>query len=575
MFSRAAVTCPLILFVLASLAWSPGAFGASVREELEPGVSAVVQNGREIFVECHLPEGEAAKELLGRYLADAEGWKAYKNRLAVAIPFAKLGASARRAVLETLFAEDQVDGQGWWHTVRLSKEEGPETWASLAAWFTGAAGNEAVIRAEEANNKASEPLDAGQRVLIPRRLLPETFRAPTEPASAEDRSVVLEGEKDLKYGKDDKGEYVEYVLKKSETVYGAVAARFTDFHDDKDIMEASNTILKRSGIKDARKVGPGQKVRIPLDLLADRYKPSGSAERTEYEAVDQEARRLQSERVRSKDLEGVVVILDPGHGGRDQGAAVSKAGLFEDELNYDIVCRVKRLLETKTRAKVYVTMKAPRNGYEPRDLKRFVHETDEVVLSTPNYRNEESRFSANLRAYVVNSIYRKELAAKTDPRKMLFTSFHCDALPKGGMRGTMIYVPGAKYCQDNDIPSDAAYKKYEEARGHANLNFTAGDRVKNEALSRNFAKTLVDTLQRSKPPIKVHSSGIPIRNVILKGRGHAFVPAVLRYSQVPTKVLLEMANMLDATDQQRLADPQWREHYAAVYVEALKKHFGT
>lgn len=571
---RAVVLHPFTLAVLVASGWAAAACAAP-REELEPGVSAVVLGGKNIFVEFHLPEGDAAKELLAKYLVEADAWKSYKNRLAVAVPFSKLSDQARRSVLETLFPDDTVDEQGWWHVVKFTKEEGTETWGGLAVWFTGAEGNVQAIRASEANKDVPEALVPGQKVLIPRESLPEPFRAFMAKATSEDKSVIIEAEKDLKYGKDDKGEYVEYVLKKSETIYGGVVARFTDYHENKDMMDASKTIMERSGIKDARKIGDGQKVRIPLDLLSDRYKPSGSAERTEYDAVDQEARRLQAERVRSKDLDGVVLVLDPGHGGRDQGAAVNKAGLYEDELNYDIVCRVKRLLETKTRAKIYITMKDLSDGYQPRELKRFVHDTDEVVLSTPNYLNEESHFSANLRAYLVNSIYRKELAAKTDPRKVLFVSFHCDAIPQAGMRGTMVYVPGAKYCQGGDIPSGGAYNKYEEARGQGNLKISAAECLKNEALSRNFAKTLVDSLQRSKPPIKVHSSGIPIRNVIVKSRNHAFVPAVLRYSQVHTKVLIEMANLLDSTDQQRLADPQWRERYAAAFVDAVKKYYGN
>ena len=51
------------------------------------------------------------------------------------------------------------------------------------------------------------------------------------------------------------------------------------------------------------------------------------------------------------------------------------------------------------------------------------------------------------------------------------------------------------------------------------------------------------------------------------------MPCVLRNTAVPTKVLLEVANMLNTTDQQRLADPKWREWLAEAIVDALKHHF--
>lgn len=566
------VCAALILTLSVILAATTAA--APVREELEPGVTAVVKGGRQIFLECHLPEGDAAKELLTKYLADPEGWKVYKNRLAVAIPFDKLSQEARRTVLETLFPDDYVDGQGWWHTVKFAGAEGVETWWALAEWFTGAGANQQALRAADQNKGCPETLKAGQKVVIPAGLVSEALRTPSAKTPPEDQSVIVEAEEELTYGKDDKGPYAEYVLKKGETVYSAVAARFTDYHEDKDIVEACAVIQKRSGIKDAHKAGEGQKVRIPLEILSDRYQPQGSQERREYDAVDEEARRLQSQRVQAKDLEGVVVILDPGHGGRDQGASISKLGLYEDKLNYDVVCRVKRILETKTRAKVYVTMKDLDSGYEASDAKSFVHDENEVVLTTPPYKNQDAHFSVNLRWYLVNAIYRKEVDNKTDPRKMLFASIHCDMLRDGGMRGTMIYVPGTKYRQGNSVPSGGQYDRFEEARGHGNLKFSQADCIRDEALSRLFAATLAGSLARHKPPVKVHSSGNSIRNVIRQGGGRTFVPAVLRNSLVPTKVLVEIANLTNPTDQQRLADPQWRQAFAEAFVLAVKRYFG-
>jgi len=552
------------------------AFAAQDRADLEPGVSAVIRGGRMIFLECHLPQGDAAKDLLKNYLADEEEWQIYKNRTAVAIPYSKLSVDAQLKTLQVLFPDDSVDKQGWWHVVKYAGADGVETWWSLAEWFTGSGPNQVAIRTHEANAALDDVLKAGQKVLIPMNLLPSLFRIPVNKEQlAEDTSVIFQMDSELSYGKDAKGEYAEYVLKKGETLFSGVAGRFTDFHEDKDILVACMAIQKRSGIKDARKAVPGQKIRIPMELLSDRYKPQGSQERQEYDAVDQEARKLAASRIPSKDLEGVVIILDPGHGGRDQGAAVKKLGLFEDELNYDVVCRIKKLLETKTRATVYITMKDESQGYKESANKQFVHDTDEHVLTTPPYWNDDARFSAHLRWYLVNDFYRRELEKKTDPRKMLFTSIHCDYLRDGGMRGTMIYVPGAKYRMSNHAPSGAEYNRFTEARGKGNVKFTQAECTRDEALSRLFANTLIDCLARHTPPIKVHSSGNPIRNVIKQSANRTFVPAVIKYSYVPAKVLVEIANLSNPTDQQRLADPQWRQAFAEAYVTAVKNYFGN
>jgi N-acetylmuramoyl-L-alanine amidase len=94
-------------------------------------------------------------------------------------------------------------------------------------------------------------------------------------------------------------------------------------------------------------------------------------------------------------------------------------------------------------------------------------------------------------------------------------------------------------------------------------------------MSRAFAATLVSTLRTNNPPIKVHDAGDPIRNVIRQSGGRAYVPAVLRNNLIPTKVLVEVANMTNPTDQKHLADPKWRQWFAEAFVDALRNHYGN
>ncbi len=561
-FSAGVLFCVAVL--LAAL--DAGAV-AMIRREVEPRVQAVLRGGTMLFVEVQPPRGDSAQALFGKYLANPEEWKQYKDRMAVAVPFARLGGAAQRRVLETLFPEDYVDEAGWWHKA----SGGGETPEALAEWLTGSPGNARALR------------ETGGQAMMPRdRLLPAMKTlSPNRPKGGREAGMLEPldpsgprpaGNGVLRYGGDRQGKYAEYRMKKGESLYSSVVVRFTDFSMNAEVREACEIIQKRSGIRDARKIEPGDRILIPLEMLSDAYQPEGSELRAEYEAVRAEARQLESEQVASEDLDGVVVVLDPGHGGRDQGAAEARLCLYEDELNYDIMCRAKALLETTTRARVHVTMLDPDQGYEPSDCRRFTHDTDERVLTTPNYPNEDAKFSANLRWCLANSIRQKENGDGVDDRKMIFISIHCDSLYNESLRGTMIYVPGSAYRRGADMSLGPAYRAYAEARGASSACPDVQAR-RDEAISLLFARHLIAALNQSRPPVKVHDAGDPIRNVIRQSRGRAYLPAVLRNCCIPTKVLIETGNMTNPEDQRNLSDPKWRQDYAEAIVEALRRHF--
>jgi N-acetylmuramoyl-L-alanine amidase len=583
------------------------------RAELEPGVYACVRDGRTLYLEVSPPRESAAPALFARYLAEPATWTQYRGRISVAVPLEKLSGAARREMLLALFPEDHVDTLGWWHQVVHPEQ----SWANLASWFTGRAAPAAAISAAPENRAVTAPTP-GARVLIPRDLLLEPLREPTRappplvpsrqtgppPAPAPElkteaappangrapAEMPVEGEAEsplengdayppldlpdeLVFATDAQGPHAVYTLKRGEALYTAVVVRFTDFRDHKDILEVCDTIQRRSGITDVRKMRVGQVIRIPVDLLSDRFAPVGSERRQAYDAMLAEAERLRGQRVASKELDGVVVIIDPGHGGRDYGAACH--GLYEDELTYDIACRLKRILERDTRARVHMTLRDPSQGFTPSDARTDVHDTDEVLLTPPPYENQDARISANLRWYLANHIYRKERAAGVDERKMVFISIHCDMLFNTTLRGAMVYVPGAQYRRDSETPSGSIYDRFAETRGHRTFTSTAPERRRDEALSHNFAETLLEAMRKHNPPLKVHSASQPIRNVIRQSGGRAYLPAVLRNCAVPTKVLIEVANMNNATDRGHLANPEWREWLASAIANALKQHFAA
>lgn len=598
-----------VMIATVVVSWSANA-NVVLREELESGVYAAIRAGQVLFLECSPPTGNQAQALLEKYLAKGDEWRLYKDRLAVAIPFTKLNAKTQRKVLEKVFPLDYVDAAGWWHTVRFSGIDGTESLLALAEWLTGSGGNLQKILAHDSNRQIREPLERGARILIPQPLLqpimkthsPQPPPPPPPPppivptrepedlltaldfapvvsganaALTEDMPVVNPASGLLEYGSDGQGPVARYILRKGESLYSAVVVRFTDYRENADILHACEIIQERSGIRNVHRMCEGQKVIIPLEMLSDQYQPAGSTQRQEYEEIRQEAQRLREEQVVTKDLEGVVVILDAGHGGRDQGAAITHIGLLEDEINYDIVCRIKQLLENSTRAKVYTTVLDRRQGNTPTDASRFAHDTGEVVLTTPNYTNDDAKVSANLRWYLANDIYFKERDSGVDERKIVFASIHCDALFNDSLRGAMVYVPGAKYRRESERPSGSIYSRFEEVRRNPTSSSSPSQLKRDEALSHNFATTLLQAMHANNPPLKVHDAGDPIRNVIRQSGGRAYVPAVLRNALVPTKVLIEVANMTNPADQKHLANPEWRQWFAEAFVNALRDHYNN
>lgn len=575
------------LFLILSL-WVVPAYAADTfRTEIEPGASAVLRGGREIFLECRPPRGDAAQGFFENYLADPAEWRIYKDRIAVAIRFGRLKPEVRRRLLLAVFDQDYIDESGWWHTAVSSEREGQETLWNLCEWLTGKGTNYRAVMADKRNKGVESSLPKGRRALIPKSLLLDVMKEPTsKPAPGkraqkeETASQPAEAPADLdalahelKYGADAKGPYAIYRLKQGEALYTSVVVRFTDIHANADILAACEAIRERSGIKNVHGMRTGQKIIIPLDMLSDRFRPEGSEQRKGYEENINEAKRLRKEQVRTKGLEGVVVVVDPGHGGRDQGCAKEGLGLYEDELNYDIACRVKRILETQTHAKVYMTLIDRSQKYEPTDRKRFTHDNDEELLTTPHYDNRDAKISVNLRWYLANACYRQEIEKGTDPRKIVFTSFHTDALYNAELCGAMIYIPGAKYRRESEEPDGAIYALFKEARGHRAAASTAAERKRDEALSRNFANDIMAALGKKR--IRRHLEGDWIRSQIRQDGGRVYVPAVLRNNLIPAKVLIEAANMTNEADCERLADPQWRQSFAEAYVDALKSYFGS
>src|SRR5262249_51636317 len=148
-----------------------------------------------------------------------------------------------------------------------------------------------------------------------------------------------------------------------------------------DVNALAGEIAHRSGIDDVTAIPVGFKVKIPLDLLQPEFLPEGDPRRKDYEASLRASAQF-SNQVHARGLEGITVVLDAGHGGPDSGA--TSGSVWESLYVYDIVVRLKRLLEPRTAATVRITT---RDGDEFNVVDADVLPTSRhhSVLTTPPY----------------------------------------------------------------------------------------------------------------------------------------------------------------------------------------------
>jgi N-acetylmuramoyl-L-alanine amidase len=553
---------------------SPCAAASSAKKTIEPGLRVEIVGGKTIHLTACAVEEHDVTDWAMRVLAHPEKMDRYISGQCLKVPFKALSEEYQLETMKTLFKGDSYDESGWAHKVTYIslKRGGGETLWNISWWFTGDATNyKKILRHNGMSRKAR--LFKGTKIRIPLELLRPAFREPilfeiaarrtAEGPSAEARR--LNGDLTLKA--DAQGAYASYRIKKGDTIYTDVVMRFTGRMVSSDVMNVAKEICSRSGIRKPKRVRPGDEVKIPLDLLSLQYLPPDDPRRQEYEGIRRDAMKF-SNPIHTAKLKGIAIILDSGHGGRDPGAVSKASRIYEDEVAYDILCRIKRILETTTMATVIPTIIDRSQQYEPRNSSTFSKDTDEHLLTNPIYKNRDPKVSVNLRWYLGNSIFRKLIANGTDPDEVVFVSLHADSLHKKA-RGSMIYIPGTYFCRGNGGKKGKVYDAYAEVREDQFVEIPYNKRIRSEGLSGELAKQIVDSLAKNK--IAVHNDK-PIRNHIVRGR-RKYVPAVIRHNIVPTKVLVEVANLNNYEDRRLIANHEFREKFAMAFVEALKQYY--
>ncbi|HJV21153.1 MAG TPA: N-acetylmuramoyl-L-alanine amidase [Holophagaceae bacterium] len=541
------------LLLVPALLWAQEPATQEREATLPTGETAKVrvQFRKGVFVEGPLPKAFVAKPRKG------------------VLAYDELTPEGRRWVLAALFPKDRWTESEVRHRVHFPELE--SVWL-MATLFTGHGQNYGRLMRE--NPDQPEKLAEGDLWRIPRSLLWEGFGGETKGADRsqpedelDDESRVAAYRGMLAFERDGKGPYAAYHLRKGEALYSSVVIRYTDRIDPKDVNELASVIAARSGIADVRSIQPGTLVKIPLEALADPFQPEGTKALEEEREVRAEVRRTVRTEAGPR-LGGVRIVLDAGHGGVDNGAMAND--LWEADFVYDIMIRVRRLLEQETEASVSSTIRYPSLGFKAREaIRRPLRDAE--ILTTPPFPNDgdsPTAVSVHLRWVLANELVSDFVKRKGDYNKTLFISFHADSLHPSA-KGSMVYVPGAIQVPNRFALPPKRSARVQEMKHHGQVTFTPREKLQGEARSRQFAEVLMRSLQKAR--IGVHPNR-PIRNVIHRD-GKKFVPAVICYNRASAKVLVEVANLTNEQDAANLKDPEFRERYAVAVVSAIRAYY--
>ena len=551
-------------------------------------------NGKRLVVKLKPLVGEGGYSLARRVLLSnfrslktirkySKTRRLYRNRF-ITFPFNVINGSIRSSALKAVFFKDKA-GIGYWkHRVTFAWE----TTSMIAGLFTKEgikAGH--LVRYNKMRNKGNI-LKKGDVIKIPWKWISPELSL---------RQVSLKPPLKLKQDKLGKL-YAHYQMKDGETLYSSVVIRFTGRLLNDEVNQVANKLLKLNNISDAKLIQSRQKIRIPLEWLSEEFlvfhtNDVSSTKTSVKKTKKKKTKKIKSSKVavskkklkqgksiqkavaqktkskRKKNVHKIHVILDSGHGGRDPGTSAgsikNKDLIYEDEVVYDISKRMSNLFK-KQGIIVHPTLADP-NQKKPIRYLSSSHDRDEHLLVTPRYLARNARIGVNMRVYLVNHIFQQLRKKKVPSENILFISLHGDAL-HSSLSGAMVYFPDSRLRRGGFNLKNKIYLKRKEYI--SKLTYKPRDNKYSEKLSKSFGKVIINQLRKLK--LRTHRVSSAVRGYLYR-KGKKTLPAVLRYSKVPTSVLVEIANLNNRRDRRDLLKSKTRQKIAKAITNSVTAHF--
>ena len=533
-------------------------------------------NGKRLVVKLKPQSGEGGYNLAKRVLESkyrslktirkySKSRRLYRNRY-ITFPFKVINNVIRSSALKAIFFNDKADGDYWKHQVTY----GWETTTLIAGLFTKKGIKSRHLVRYNKMRKKGNILKIGDVIKIPWKWI--------SPELALRRVAV---KPPLKLKQEASGKFfAHYRMKPGETLYSSVVIRFTGRLLNDEVNQVAKKILKLNNIPDAKLIQNRQNIKIPLEWLSEEYlgnqtnnefsaKKAATSGKTSKTKTKKSKTRIVAKKTITN-VHKIHVILDSGHGGGDPGTSggsrKNKDLIFEDEVVYDVSKRMSELLK-KEGVIVHPTLSDP-NQKKPVRFLSHRHDKDEQLLVTPRYSSRNSRVGVNMRVYLVNHIYKKLRKQKVPPENIIFISLHGDSL-HSSLSGVMVYYPDRRLRRGSFRLKSKIYRRIKEY--NSKLTFQAKDNRYSEKLSKSFGKIIIDEFRKTK--LRTHRVSSAVRGYLYR-KGKKTLPAVLRYSKVPTSVLVEIANLNNKRDRQDLLKSKTRQRIAKAISNSIYTHFG-
>jgi N-acetylmuramoyl-L-alanine amidase len=553
-------------------------------------------NGKRLVVKLKPQGGEGGYSLAKRVLEPkyrslktirkySKSRRLYRNRF-ITFPFKVINNVIRSSALKATFFKDKAEKDYWKHRVTY----GWETTTLIAGLFTKKGIKSGHLVRYNKMRKNGNILIKGDVIKIPWKWISPQLAL---------RQVAVK--LPLKLKQESSGKFfAHYQMKPGETLYSSVVIRFTGRLLNDEVNQVANNILKLNNIPDAKLIQNRQNIKIPLEWLSEEFlgnqamekisvKNSAVARKTTKTTktkskkskkeksistkknVKKSKKRVVAKKTKTKtNAHKIHVILDSGHGGGDPGTSggsrKTKDLIYEDEVVYDVSKRMAEILK-KEGVIVHPTLADP-NQKKPVRFLSHRHDKDELLLVTPRYSSRNSRVGVNMRVYLVNHIYQELRKQKVPPENILFISLHGDSL-HSSLSGVMVYYPDRRLRRGSFRLKSKIYRRIKEY--NSKLTFQSKDNRYSEKLSKSFGKVVINQFRKTK--LRTHRVSSAVRGYLYR-KGKKTLPAVLRYSKVPTSVLIEIANLNNRRDRQDLLKSKYRQRIAKAISNSVYAHFG-
>ena len=231
-----------------------------------------------------------------------------------------------------------------------------------------------------------------------------------------------------------------------------------------------------------------------------------------------------SNKAKSKESRKKIIVLDPGHGGKDPGA-IGYSGMYEKNITLAMGKELKKMLEDTGRYKVYLT----------RSTDIFIPLRDRVKISRKH---------------------------KAD----LFISLHADSTKNRSAKGLSVYTLSEKA---SDKEAEALAERENKADVIDGLNLVEHSKEVSDILI-NLAQR--ETMNRSSEfatfMVQEMRSAAKLVNDTHRFAGFA----VLKAPDVPS-VLLEMGYLSNRTEERLLKQQSYRRKLAKATTRAVNRYF--